>query len=102
MSKSILVINTPQKCEECQLCKNYMKVSHAWGNPNTYEVYCAGIANRILTEVPKDKKPDWCPLKDIPLKKNVRDFNISPGDFEQKGYQQGWNACIDEILGNSM
>lgn len=91
MSKSILVIDIPQKCEECQLCKNYMKVSHAWGNPDTYEVYCAGIANKILMEVPKDKKPDWCPLVDIPEKYKAVSMN----------FERGYNACIDEILDKS-
>lgn len=91
MSKSVLVIDTPKGCNECRLC--------FIGNYGAKR--CAGKDQAIfLTE--NQKKPDWCPLQDIPLKKNVRDFNISPGDFEQKGYQQGWNACIDEILGNSM
>ena len=36
--------------------------------------------------------------KELPLKKEVRNFSLSMGDNEQKGYQMGWNACIDEIL----
>ena len=37
-------------------------------------------------------------VKELPRKKEVRDFSLSTGDNEQKGYQTGWNACIDEIL----
>lgn len=88
MNKYVLVIDNPQKCEECQLCKNYIKAHHAWGNSDTYEVHCAGIANRTLMEVPKDKKPDWCPLREIPQK-----YETVSMDFER-----GYNACIDELL----
>lgn len=88
MSKSVLVINTPISCRDC--------IARSLSDD-------CNITNKSVGEHRYNKsKPDWCPLQDIPLKKNVRNFNISSGDFEQKGYQQGWNACIDEILGNSM
>lgn len=38
------------------------------------------------------------PIKELPQKKSVRDFLLSQSDFEQKGYQMGWNACIDKII----
>ena len=94
MEKSVLVIDNPQKCEECQLCKNYIKARHAWGNPDTYEVYCAGIANRTLMEVPRNKKPDWCPLKNIPSKKE----DSLLYNAYQKGKVDGYNSCIEEII----
>lgn len=93
MSKSILVIDTQENCERCPLFRRDID--------SIPEEYCFdGVIKREIIDL--NKKPNWCPLQDIPLKKNVRDFNISHGDFEQKGYQQGWNACIDEILENSM
>lgn len=36
-------------------------------------------------------------IKEIPQKVQVRDFNISVNDFEVRGFQRGWNACIEEI-----
>ena len=37
-------------------------------------------------------------IKELPQKKEVRNFSLSMSDNKQKGYQMGWNACIDEIL----
>lgn len=89
MKKSILVINTPKKCEECDLCKNYKRVQHAWGNPDTYEVHCMGIGNITLKEVPREGVPDWCPLRKIPEKYKYADTN----------FERGYNTCIDDIIG---
>lgn len=36
--------------------------------------------------------------KELPRKKEVIKFPLTWGDKGQKGYQMGWNACIDEIL----
>ena len=48
------------------------------------------------------KKPDWCPLKSIPQKMADEDGIISrqkePIECEWD-FISGWNACIDEILG---
>lgn len=91
MSKSILVIDTPDSCTECPLKSQLYDIQYI----------CSGNHRRITIPASKNK-PDWCPLQDIPSKKSVRDFNISHSDFEQRGYQQGWNACIDEMLGNNI
>lgn len=94
MKKSILVIDTPDKCEECHLCKNYERIQHAWGNPDTYEVHCMGIRNAILREVPKEGVPDWCPLQEVPSKKKDSLFY----NAYVKGTVDGYNACIEEIM----
>lgn len=83
MSKSILVIDTPENCCGCDL---------------EYGHYC-GKEKRYISEEEFESIPDWCPLRCLPEVKKVRNFCIGPGDYEQKGYQQGWNMCIDEILG---
>lgn len=93
MSKSILVIDTPDNCKECQLCKNYKIVQHAFGRSNTHEVHCSGINNLVLKETDKSKRPDWCPLKEIPQKLAEENRWFS------KDYAVGFNACVDEILG---
>ena len=80
--KAILVMDMPSKCEECNF--QQYGICHA-------EIKC-------ITGTPKElkSKPDWCPLKPMPSKKN-----------EDKAYTmtqyyraQGYNACIDEILGD--
>ena len=82
MSKSILVIDTP---ESCGTCPCFLEVA----------TDCCGVSGK---DVDSHDKPDWCPLRDLPEKKEVRIFFLGERDFEQKGYQEGWNACIDEIL----
>lgn len=80
--KAILVLEMPSRCEECNF--------HQYG-------ICHAV-RKCITGTPKELKsrPDWCPLKPMPSKKN-----------EDKAYTmtqlyrtQGYNACIDEILGD--
>lgn len=90
MSKSILVIDTPENCNECQF-----STERLCGNGRcTLNKDCSNI-------IPANGKPDWCPLRDLPKKKEVRSFCLGEGNCEQKGYQKGFNACIDEILKGS-
>ena len=91
MSKSVLVIDTPENCLDCKFCYELdegveaccsisdddkdtslmKKINYEYG-------YCQG-------------KPDWCPLKELPNKKNWGEiFN---------GNVKGWNDCLKEIIG---
>lgn len=88
MSKSILVIDTPRDCFGCPCYSS-----------GENGVYFCNKENRIISKQDIEKyKPDWCPLRDLPKKKEVRNFCLGKGDYEQKSYQQGFNSCIDEIL----
>ncbi len=87
MSKSILVIDTPENCNECEL--------HALTECDySKEFYCV-INGKMIEEFACSKsKPDWCPLRDFPEERNE---NNTYTDCEY--YRaQGFNACIDEIL----
>jgi len=90
MSKSILVIDTPDSCDKCRLC--------CMGNYGSKR--CSTKDQSIFLKKGQ-KKPDWCPLKDAPEKKEVRNFCLDERDFIQQGYQQGWNTCIEEMLGEN-
>lgn len=70
MSKSILIMDTPNKCEECQLLYHCHK----------YEDY-----------VNMNEKPDWCPLRKLPEREMVW-YEDEASDFER-----GFNACLVEI-----
>lgn len=60
MSKSILVINTPECCAECRLMECNVDCIP--------EEYCkAEKDEREIIE--PNTKPDWCPLKYIPKKR---------------------------------
>lgn len=82
MSKSILVIDTPECCGKCPC---FLEVS----------TDCCGVNGK---DIDSHGKPDWCPLRDFPEMKEIRNFCLGSDDYAQQGYQQGWNACIDEIL----
>ena len=79
--KAILVLEMPSKCEECNF--------HQYG-------ICHAV-RKCITGTPKElkSKPDWCPLKPIPSKKDKPTKSESVACFNV-----GYNACIDEILGD--
>ena len=57
MSKSILVVNTPNKCfEDCNLCQL----------DTDGEIICCFYRKRI-GDVLNYEKPDWCPLSTIKM-----------------------------------
>ena len=81
MSKSVLVIDTPENCRSCYLRGFTLNLQ-----------YCRGKLKDIKdTSV----KPDWCPLNPLPEKfDNEKDRKL--GDFEPL-FKIAWNACIDAI-----
>lgn len=74
MSKSILVIDTPEKCDGCVL--HGIMIG---------KQICNAEIKRVKDE---NSKPDWCPFRDLPEK-----YEPVSMDFER-----GFNTCIDEIL----
>lgn len=80
MSKAVLVMDMPEKCEECK-------------STDPYENWCP-FHGYISMEEYSIKKPDDCPLKPM-LEKKPEYLSIN----SEKGYCDGWNACIDEICG---
>ena len=88
MSKSVLVIETPESCRSCYLRGFTLALQ-----------YCKVESKHIKdTSV----KPDWCPLKPLPEKMKLtgvygREYFQSNG--KMPSYKIGWNDCIDEITG---
>lgn len=78
MSKSILVIDTPENCMRCDLENRHHCV---WGM-------------RYIEDFEFEFIPDWCPVKSVPRKKEENKYH---NNYE-KGYDAGFNACIDKIL----
>lgn len=77
MSKSVLVIDTPENCGKCKF------ISEFW---------CRAMDGRRVPN--NDVPPDWCPLKPLPKYKSME----KPGEYEY-GKMHGWNRCIDRITG---
>lgn len=80
MSKAVFVTDNSEKCCDC-----------IFSNPDGD--YCP-FHGYISMEEYSIKKPDDCPLKPMPEKKPEY-LSIN----SEKGYCDGWNACIDEICG---
>ena len=95
MAKGIIVLDMPERCIECQFCKNYIRVPHSFGKETTREIHCACLNNKVLKEIPENGKPDWCPIKEIPEKKEIKDAV----NMTSLGWIEGFNACLDEIEG---
>lgn len=89
MSKSILVIDTPRSCDECDAC--------VIGSV----VFCGMNGNKIEQEIMNEsKRSAKCPLRDFPRRKMLLGLDgISNAmEIRERGRQEGYNACIDEIL----
>lgn len=82
MNKSILVIDTPEKCVDYPICASYAESAFS---PREY--WCTASEN---TNVNPYDKPNWCPLNPVPQKLGLREEY--PDDFSC-----GWNACINKI-----
>ena len=88
MDKVILVMNDPTCCVNCPLLRTSRK-------PNTW---ICGIPHNNgnvdiifeLVDIDSETKPDWCPLKKLP-----KHFIC----FGEDDYAEGYNDCLDEILG---
>lgn len=94
MSKSILVIDTPKRCLDCPCHFTGMIKLNPSGKERFIPILCGLNNEDILSD---EEKPDWCPLRDLPEKKEYN--NAIPAEkqwcFESIA---GWNECIGEIL----
>lgn len=82
MSKSVLVIDTPKKCNSCM----YLGAFYSFCIIN-----CRDIKDTSV-------KPDWCPLKLLPEKKEYI-VPIDNVESQKDIIAVGWNACINAITG---
>jgi hypothetical protein len=87
MSKSVLVIDTPERgCISCSIGQND-------SNCRITRIYCP-IAGKSALDGEAESIPDWCPLKPLPEKMT----GVAQTDH-WNSIKEGWNECIDEIGG---
>lgn len=96
MSKSVLVIDTPENCLDCQFCYELDEGVEA----------CCSISDddkdtSLMKKIDCEYgycqgKPDWCPLKPVPDRRKRTDY--LDAIFNHPAFDYGWNACIDKIL----
>ena len=81
MDKAILVIDMPDGCAKCPFV---LHEDEGW-------LYC-GIHNSDTAYA--FQRADYCPLKPLPKKSLT-----GKSDYFQWGdWEDGWNACIDELV----
>ena len=84
MSKAILVMDMPKSCNDCILID---------------EPYDSCVPmDRDVSDYRNETKPTWCPLREVPQKKEVCG-KYPQADKIPASYKIGYNAAIDEILG---
>ncbi len=91
MSKSILVLDTPNSCRNCPLRVD----SYAH-----YEL-CAGtrVKNIVNSYRKAGTKPEWCPLKPLPSYKDLKPDNSLESQLSYQ-FNQGYNSCLEDIERN--
>lgn len=92
MGKTILVMDTPENCEECLISE--------------FDGFKCRLIGCNMSRKESMEKPSWCPLKEVPDKKKEKQYmeridnkgNIETYGEKEDYYAVGWNDCIDEIL----
>ena len=91
MAKAVLVMDMPEQvCQKCTLC---------YETENDDEYLCCAVGKLL----PDGEKPDWCPLRELPEKKEEFELLECEGSMEKiwefpSLKNKGFNACLDEIL----
>ena len=82
MAKAMLIMDMPSSCNECDfLDEQYHYCNVPWfGKDVSDYVEC---------------RHESCPLRECPEKKVFDETSIS---FHEMSFNDGYNACIDEIL----
>ena len=89
MSKSVLVIETPENCYDCPIgqdCSNILEAS----------LFCLG-AGKCVIDKETATIPNWCPLKPLPEEKEEEHWRSKLS----LAWIRGWNTCISKIKGGN-
>ena len=86
--KAILVMDMPKSCKECPMFHRYF-------------VECPLVKRGLYDEIRERTRHENCPLKEMPKKKAPKSipFDMKEKDYHHLGKIEGYNTCIDEILG---
>lgn len=80
MSKSVLVMDTPENCGKCKFISGF---------------WCRAMNGRRVPN--NDVIPNWCPLKPLPEKKEEEYWRSKLS----LAWIRGWNTCISKITGGN-
>lgn len=82
MPKAVLIMDMPECCADCQLADD---------DPSG--LYCMFADDYYDGSDSSEDRAGFCPLRELPEKKELY-LSING----EKGYCEGWNAYLDEIL----
>lgn len=94
MGKGIIVIDTPKCCADCPIemyNENFYVDRDNYNCPYEYKGYTG--------EFRKQKRADWCPIKELPIRLEEVNYPYSMSDYQRKGFSRGFNACLDKLEG---
>lgn len=101
MSKSVLVIDTPENCYDCPFGTEYCGNLEYEGCCKLAD--CLDYDVILMTEEHYDyeskSRPEWCPLKPLPEKMIIPRGARNTDGLE---YASGYNTCINEIKGGEV
>lgn len=80
MSKSVLVMDTPEDCGKCKFISGF---------------WCRAMDGRRVPN--NDVIPNWCPLKPLPEEKKEEYWRSKLS----LAWIRGWNTCISKIKGGN-
>ena len=78
MSKGIIVVDIPDKCDGCEMCGTLIG-----------KVICVAMIKRIHDI---NARPEWCPIKPVPERACHEEY------WDNGRYDKGWNECLEAIL----
>lgn len=80
MSKSVLVMDTPENCGKCKFISGF---------------WCRAMNGRRVPN--NDVIPNWCPLNPLPEEKEEEYWRSKLS----LAWIRGWNTCISKITGGN-
>lgn len=89
MAKAVLVMDMPKSCFGC----NFLYCNADAGIDS-----CQAMEVSRIVDFETYEKPEWCPLRELPERKE--ELPVEKYEFGGlgKAFTSGWNTCLDEIL----
>ena len=98
MSKSVLVMDTPETCLDCMFCFERNEGVEAHCSVVSGDEYSGFFRTIDCEDGYCQNKPCWCPLKEVPEEEHDVYYKM---DEYADGYENGWNAFRGRILGEN-
>lgn len=86
MAKAVLVMDMPESCSDCQLADD---------DPSG--LYCPPADDYYDGSDSSEDRASFCPLRELPEK--IPELKSGYEEISKSIHRDGWNACLDEILG---